>query len=206
MDCYHDGGLPGDTARLPRMFGHNERMALLPDHLDAGDIALKRLNPRYVDEMVAAVVSSFPELHQWMTWAEQVPTRDEVAEFARAAQSLFDANVAWAFAMSELTTGEIVGSCDVRLVRDTSWAEIGYWVRSDRTGRGYASAAARALTDAALRYLDVDRVTIRMDQGNIASASVPPKIGYRLLGEEARKIETPGHTGRGFVWTCDREA
>jgi RimJ/RimL family protein N-acetyltransferase len=188
------------------MFGHNERMALLPDHLDAGDIVLKRLAPAYVDEMAAAINMSFAELHQWMTWADQVPTREEVAEFAGAAQSLFDDNVAWAFAMSERSTDEIVGSCDVRLVRGSSWAEIGYWVRSDRTGRGYASAAARALTEAALRYLDVDRVTIRMDRGNVASAGVPPKIGYRLLGEEARKIESPGHTGKGFVWAYDREA
>ncbi len=43
-----------------------------------------------------------------------------------------------------------------------------------------------------------------MDQGNLASASMPPKIGYRLLGVEARKIETPGHNGRGLVWVRDR--
>jgi RimJ/RimL family protein N-acetyltransferase len=156
--------------------------------------------------MVAAAVASFAELHQWMTWAEDVPTRAEVADFTRAAQSLFDDDLAWAFAMIELSSGELVGSCDVRVVSGSSCVEIGYWVRSDRTRRGYASAAAKALTDAAFGYLDVDRVTIRMDRGNVASARVPPKIGYRLHSEEARKIETPGHTGKGLVWVRDRDS
>jgi RimJ/RimL family protein N-acetyltransferase len=179
-------------------------MALLPSELDAVDIVLKRLAPEHINETVAGAVASFAELHQWMTWAEDAPTRADVADFICAAQSLFDDNVAWAFAMIELSSGELVGSCDVRVVSDTSCVEIGYWVRSDRTHRGYASAAAKALTDAVLCYLDVDRVTIRMDQGNVASARVPPKIGYRLLSEGARKIETPGQTGKELVWVRER--
>ena len=173
-------------------------MALLLGDLGAGEIVLKRLAPEHIDEMVAAAVASFDELHQWMAWAEDVPTRADVADFTRAAQSLFDDNVTWAFAMIEVSSGELVGSCDVRVESDTSCVEIGYWVRSDRTRRGYASAAAKAPTDAAFCCLDVDRVTIRMDQGNVASAMVPPRIGYRLLSEEARKIETPRHTGKGW--------
>jgi RimJ/RimL family protein N-acetyltransferase len=180
-------------------------VALLPDHLDAGVIELERLVPDYVEGLVDAAVASFAELHLWMTWAEHVPTRADIADFANAAQSLFEDNLAWAFVMIERSSGEIVGTCDLRTSSDPSTVEIGYWVRSDRTRRGYASAAAKALTEAAFNYLDVDRVTIRMDQGNVASASVPPKIGYRLLSEEARKIESPGHTGKGFVWVHDRE-
>jgi RimJ/RimL family protein N-acetyltransferase len=180
-------------------------MAQLPSDLSAGALVLKRLAPEYVDELVAAAGASFAELHQWMTWAQNMPARSDVADFVNAAQSLFDDDVAWAFAMIERESGDFVGSCDVRVVSGASCVEIGYWVRSDRTGRGYASAAALALTDAALRYLDIDRVTIRMDQGNVASARVPSKIGYRLLGEEVRTIETPGHTGVGLIWVRDRD-
>jgi RimJ/RimL family protein N-acetyltransferase len=175
-------------------------MALLPAHLDAGALALNRLTPGHVDEMVAAASVSFSALHEWMTWAEGVPTRADFADFIDAAGSLFDNDMTWTFAMIELLSGELVGSCDVRVVSDTTDVEIGYWVRTDRTRRGYASAAAKALTDAAFLHLDVNRVIIRMDKGNAASASVPPKIGYRLLGEEARTIEAPGHTGTELIW------
>jgi RimJ/RimL family protein N-acetyltransferase len=174
-------------------------MAHLPGELAAGPIVLARLTPEHIDELVSAAVASFVELHQWMTWAHNVPTRADVADF-------FDDDVAWAYAMIERESGELVGSCDGRGVSGTSTVEIGYWVRSERTRRGYASASATALVDAAFRYLDVDRVTIRMDEGNVASARVPAKIGFRLLGEEARKIETPGHTGKGLIWVLDRDS
>jgi len=73
-------------------------------------------------------------------------------------------------------------------------SEIGYWVRSDRTGRGYATAAARALTRAALQASPlVHRVQIRCDPANLASAAIPPKLGYRL--DEA---------GSQLVWVLDR--
>ena len=51
-----------------------------------------------------------------------------------------------------------------------------------------------------------DRVEIHMDAANVASARVPAKLGYTLLGEEAREILAPGHTGRGLAWAVSRAA
>ena len=74
--------------------------------------------------------------------------------------------------------------------------EIGYWVRSDRTGRGYATSAARILTDTGFDCCpDVDRIEIRCHPANLASAAVPPKLGYRL--------DTSG-TGGDLIWAVTR--
>ena len=44
-----------------------------------------------------------------------------------------------------------------------------------------------------------------MDQGNAASASIPPKLGFSLDGEEAlRDTLTTGHTGKGWIWAARR--
>jgi len=85
-------------------------------------------------------------------------------------------------------------------------AEIGYWVRSDRTRRGYATAAADALTTAPFDYLsEVMKVIIRMDKANLASAALPPRLGYTLEGEEIlRDVVTTGHTGEGWNWAQPR--
>jgi len=60
------------------------------------------------------------------------------------------------------------------LTMPTREAEVDF-LRSDRTGRGYATAA------------------------------IPPKLGYSLAAEVDHPIETPGHTGRGFVWARARD-
>jgi RimJ/RimL family protein N-acetyltransferase len=180
-------------------------MASLPDQLDGDDIELRRVRRQMIDAIYDATVASFDELHQWMTWASEVPRRDALEEFLNSAEILFDRDEDCNYALIERSSGELVGSSGLHFKGDPASREIGYWVRSDRTGRGYATSAARALAEAAFRFLPIDHVTIRMDKANLASASVPPKIGFRLLGEEERPLETPGHTGTGLIWVRDRD-
>lgn len=180
-------------------------MALLPDRLTSGDIDLDRWHRGMVDEMLAAVELSRSELRRWMLWAQGTPSREENMKVLESGHELFDEDKEWNYALMENASGHLVGGAGLHYVQDPDCPEIGYWVRSDRTGRGYATAAAGALADAAFRYLpDVQQVKIRMDQGNVASAAVPPKLGFRLLKEEDRDIETEGHTGKGYVWVLDR--
>ena len=183
---------------------HTGRVALLPDRLDAGEIELQREHSDMADAIYEASIASFNELHQWMIWASERPTRERALEFLTAAQTLFDEDRDWNYALVEKASGDIVGSSGMHIHDDPGCPEIGYWVRTDRTGRGYATSAASAIADAAFQYLPVQRVKIRMDEANVASASVPPKIGFRLLAIEDRPLETPGHTGRGFIWVRDR--
>jgi RimJ/RimL family protein N-acetyltransferase len=157
-----------------------------------------------IDAIFKASIASFNELRQWMVWAREIPSRHALLEFLESAETLFDDDHGWNYVLVEKATNEIVGSSGMHLRDDPECPEIGYWVRTDRTGRGYATSAANAIANAAFHYLPVNQVKIRMDQANIASASVPPKIGFRLLAIEDRPVETPGHTGKGFIWVRDR--
>ena len=49
-----------------------------------------------------------------------------------------------------------------------------------------------------------DRVVVRMDRANVASARVPAKLGYVLDEEESREWLARGHTGRGLIWSMSR--
>lgn len=153
-----------------------------------------------------AIALSIVELQRWMPWASDgVPTvEDERAVFASGAAS-FDADADWGYSIVERATGELVGGCGLHPRDGHARLEIGYWVRSDRHGRGYATVAAQALVDACFRYVDAaTRIEIRMDAANIASARVPPKIGFQFDGEEERPLLTSGHTGRGLIWSIER--
>jgi len=98
-----------------------------------------------------------------------------------------------------------VGSAGLHREDDRDCPEIGYWVRTDRTRRGYATQAASALTAAAFKCLpDVQRVQICVDPANLASASVPRTLGYRLARKEAQPIEATSHTGAVEIWILRR--
>lgn len=72
-------------------------------------------------------------------------------------------------------------------------AEIGWVIRPDLTGRGYASEAATALLDAAFRIFGVRRVVARIDAENTASARLAERLGMRL---EAHLVRNEWFAGR----------
>jgi RimJ/RimL family protein N-acetyltransferase len=128
-------------------------------------------------------------------------------EFLREQEGAFDRDEIYGYSLFECESDELVGGIGLHPKEETT-AEIGYWVRSDRTGRGYATAAAGALTEAAFRCLRaVDRVIIRMDQANHASAAVPPKLGFTLQGEDvSQRVPSADRSGKGWLWACYRPA
>ena len=153
----------------------------------------------------AAVVASFAELHRWMPWAAEPPgpadTRAVVAEGDRGLRCrrrvVLPADVAGA--------GDVVGCAAVHTRGPPGTVEIGYWVRTDVTGRGYATEAARALTTAAFTRLhDVDRVEIWADVANTRSTAVAARLGYRADREIGHTVDAPAHSGRFLVLVMER--
>ncbi|MEV6601914.1 GNAT family N-acetyltransferase [Actinoplanes sp. NPDC051346] len=86
-------------------------------------------------------------------------------------------------AIVEQASGEIVGSIGLR---DVDWeagrSEVGYGVRADRRGRGYATEAAGAVGRWALTSGGMRRVQLRARVDNVASLRVAEKAGFQREG------------------------
>ena len=191
-------------SRLEPVRRHTGAM-VLPDSIQAEGIELRWWDCTFVDEMVDAVLFSLPTLERWMPWAQAPPRADEMRMVFSKARSDLDEGKAWNYGLFERISGELVGSADLHREDDRVCPEIGYWVRTDRTRRGYATQAASALTAAAFKCLpDVQQVQICVDPANLASASVPRTLGYRLARKEAQPIEATSHTGAVEIWILRR--
>jgi RimJ/RimL family protein N-acetyltransferase/N-acetylglutamate synthase-like GNAT family acetyltransferase len=113
-----------------------------------------------------------------------------LAAFARD----FAAGVWWGYG---LFAREPAGGCGARVLggagvhrprhpdQPPSTREIGYWLRTDATGRGYMTEAVGVLADAALADPGVLAVQIRVDPANAASARIPERLGFAL---RARRV------------------
>ena len=184
---------------------HSAVVPLLPDVLPAGPIELRRWRPTFVDAYLPAIALSLAELQQWMDWAQVMPTVEELRSVLETGEAAFDADQEWDDTVYEPATDALVGGAGLHRGGEPVALNIGYWTRSDRTGRGYATAVAKTLTEVAFALIPgIQRVEVHMDKANVASAAVPRKLGYRLDHEEVRQVEAPGHTGHGFVWVLDR--
>jgi RimJ/RimL family protein N-acetyltransferase len=86
-------------------------------------------------------------------------------------------------------------------IDDADHLEIGYWLRADATGQGFATEAARAALELALAVPHIERVTIHCDERNASSAAVPQRLGFQLASvvSPGWYLETKGQS-RLQIW------
>jgi RimJ/RimL family protein N-acetyltransferase len=102
--------------------------------------------------------------------------------------------------------GCFAGGCGLHRRLGRHGLEIGYWVHVDHVGKGCATRASRALTDAAFTLPEIEFVEIHHDLNNVRSSRVPAKLGYEDLGVVPGKVEAPGDDGRDRIWRVTRDA
>lgn len=131
--------------------------------------------------MQAAIEASLPELKRWMPWAHQPTTLEDRREYLEASIERFESAEELTYVLWSPDGRVLLGNSSIHHL---NWAvpkgEIGYWVATAQTGRGYAQEAAQALTALGLEHLGFHRLEIRCDARNERSARIPAALGYTL--------------------------
>ncbi len=105
-----------------------------------------------------------------------------------------DAGAAYAFAIVERSTDEIVGMIQLANVSHGAWenATLGYWVAESRGGRGYATEAVSQAVSFAFETLGLHRVQAGAMPRNARSIRVLEKNGFRPEGLAERYLMIDG--------------
>ena len=83
---------------------------------------------------------------------------------------------------------------------DATHVELGYWLRSDETGKGLVTDATKCLLDVVAKLEHISHVEIRCDARNAPSAAIPKRLGFRLVTTTS---ETHRPDVELQVWTLD---
>jgi len=181
----------GFPSRSPLPDIHRPAEQLVTDRLRVVKVTFER-----VPDLTAAVTASLAELEQFMDWARpETSTTEQFHEFVARSLHEWETGESHAFHVIEDETGELVGGCALVRRVGPGAIEIGYWIRSDRAGRGYATEVARVCVDAAWTLPDVGRAEIRFDAANVASARVAEKVGFVEIARRDVEIDNPGEIG-----------
>jgi RimJ/RimL family protein N-acetyltransferase len=91
-----------------------------------------------------------------------------------------DGHGLWAMCLKE--SGELIGDCGLiqQEVEGLTEIEIGYHLRRDQWGKGYATEAARACRDWAFANLDVERLISLIRPENLPSCRVAERNGMTI--------------------------
>jgi RimJ/RimL family protein N-acetyltransferase len=130
-----------------------------------------------------AMKASLNELKPWMPWANREQSEEEVEANMREAHAKFLTREDLRLHIFNRETGEYIGGTGLhRMNWDVPKFEIGYWIDTRHSGKGYITESTQAITEFAFNELHAKRVEIRCDSKNSKSRAIPEKLGFTLEG------------------------
>jgi len=166
-------------------------------------------------ELASILEANVAHLARWIPARVATPASVQaLVERLESYAAAFEAGREWRYAIIASAAPRLLGEIslfprsETRRVtfdeEDADHIEIGYWLRQDATGQGFATEAAQAAVDLALSLPGMSRVTIHCDEQNSPSAALPPRLGF----EHIATIEELAHSGlpasRLQIWEYTR--
>jgi RimJ/RimL family protein N-acetyltransferase len=151
---------------------------------DPGDAALLK----------EAIDSSLEHLQPWMPWALDEPqTLEQKVELIGFFRAAFETGENFTYGIFAAGESELLGGTGLHPRVGPGGLEIGYWVRASATRQGIVTESTAALTRVGLEICEADRIEIRIEPRNRASAGVPRKLGF--VEEATLRRRLPGREG-----------
>ena len=155
--------------------------------LETQRLVLAPVDPSDAQELWHAVDASRPHLERWLPWVPFNSDADASWRYADASANDWDHARACRFTIRERphhgTGHRLLGVVGLEaLAHLHQSAELGYWLRSDVTGRGYMTEAARAVVTWAFQRANANRVRVAAATDNHASLAVIGRLGFRFEG------------------------
>ncbi len=151
--------------------------------LNDGVVELRAPRRSDITELHRAIHASMPELLPWMAWAHPGYTDNEASEWVRRAARAFADGVEFQFVARELEHGQLLGTVGLNTIdRVNRWANLGYWLATPHTGRGYMTRAAQLVVDLGFSELALGRIEILAAVQNLPSQGVARRLGAQREG------------------------
>ena len=176
---------------------------IVPAEFHTERLHIRRWQPTDARSLAPVLAVNVEHLAPWIPWRVAEPLPEEqlalrLGEFAEA----FDADREWRYGVFSSDLQRVLG--DVSLFprnatgrvpfASADRVEVGYWLRADATGFGFATEAARGAVALAASLPGMKRVLIRCDERNVASSAIPRRLGFRLastIGERGVRADEP---------------
>lgn len=146
-----------------------------------------------VDYLYEAVRESISHLSPWLPWCTETYCRKESLDWVKSRATAWAEDEEFSFVIADLSDSRLLGGIGLHRL---NWlnrnGELGYWIRTSESGKGYCSEAARIVTRWAFESLELQRIEILASTRNAASLRVAAKAGGTCEGILRRKLVLDG--------------
>lgn len=173
----------------------------IPERIVTERLILRKQRRSDASQVRVAIEESHGEMSRWLVWAKEIPSVETIESYisrTRAAWELREQHLFHLFDHAD----RFLGATGFELI---DWHvrsfEIGYWLRTSSTSKGYMTEAVRALEVLALEQCAGRRLVIRCDVLNDRSSAIPKRLGYELEGiHRCERLNSQGEPQDTMVW------
>lgn len=153
--------------------------------LTDGVVKLRTPTDEDAQMVVDAIQVSIAHLQEFMTWASSGYDIDQALGWIRGEVD----PGSHAFIVFD-ETGRMIGSAGLnRFDTTNNRCDVGYWLRPDATGKGYATRATNLLLDYAVKSVGINRVEILMSVENEPSRQVAERSAATYEGIQRGRLK-----------------
>jgi ribosomal-protein-serine acetyltransferase len=147
--------------------------------LAAGDeYRLVPFDVSFTEALFEAIHESRHELIRFVSWYSNEYSMEDARRWLQARERERFEGKSYDFAITDAKNGELIGGCGIdRIQSKDCQGTLYFWVRTSRTKKGAATAAAAAIASFGLRTLHLIRLEIVIAESNHFGQAVAEKIG-----------------------------
>ena len=161
----------------------NPIMREIPYAFDTERLTIRGPLPGDGGAVRTAVLESQVELKPWMPWAVTVASEEEYEIRVREGQIKYLAREDFWLLIFLKGSQTLIGCSGLH---NANWQvpsfEIGYWLHTAHTERGYITEAVNGICQFAFTHLAAQRLLIRCDSENERSAAAARRCGFDFEG------------------------
>ena len=152
----------------------------LKEVITASRIVLLKRDHEHDAEMWEALEESRAEIREYLFWVDGTKSYSDVVKTTDMFAKQWEEDKEWAYDIYEINTHKLLGCIGVHNINFLNQsAEIGYWLRTSETKKGYMKEAVLAI-EKELFEQGMHRVVICSDVNNTNSSAVALRSGYKL--------------------------
>ena len=150
-------------------------------------VSLKKYQPEDAVELHKAIDASVDLVYPWLPWCHPNYTLEETEGWLKTRPRRWDEGKEFGFGIRD-RQNNLVGGCGLG-ISDRSWTgNLGYWLRTGFTGRGYATAATELIAEFGIKTLQLKRIEIVVSVENKQSQKVARRAGAYEEGVARNKL------------------
>ena len=172
------------------------------NELSDGKIRIRRYRADDVDALFESVRESIAEASKWLPWCHANYSRDESCEWIGSRDQAWESGVEYDFVIVDVESGLFLGGCGINTVDNLNKrANMGYWVRRGRTGKGIATSAAILAARFGFEDAGLVRLEIVTAVGNRASQRVAEKSAAVREGIARNRLMLQGNPHDAIIFS-----